>query len=79
MEKIIDLHIHTTKSDGALTPMEVVEEAIKNRVSAIAIADHDTIDAYSDELFDYAEIPNYLKTNKKSLIEKDKDDFEISL
>ena len=60
MEKIIDLHIHTTKSDGALTPMEVVEEAIKNRVSAIAIADHDTIDAYSDELFDYAEANNVI-------------------
>lgn len=60
MEKIIDLHMHTTKSDGALTPMEVVEEAIKNRVSAIAIADHDTIDAYSDELFDYAEANNII-------------------
>ena len=60
MEKIIDLHIHTTKSDGTLTPMEVVEEAIKNRVSAIAIADHDTIDAYSDELFDYAEANNVI-------------------
>ena len=60
MEKIIDLHMHTTKSDGALTPMEVVEEAIKNRVSAIAIADHDTIDAYSDELFDYAESNNVI-------------------
>ena len=60
MEKIIDLHMHTTKSDGALTPMEVVEEAIKNRVSAIAIADHDTIDAYSDDLFDYAESNNVI-------------------
>ena len=60
MEKIIDLHIHTTKSDGALTPSEVVEEAIKNQVSAIAIADHDTIDAYSDELFDYAESNNLI-------------------
>ena len=60
MEKIIDLHMHTTKSDGALTPMEVVDEAIKNRVSAIAIADHDTIDAYSDELFDYAESNNVI-------------------
>ena len=60
MEKIIDLHMHTTKSDGALTPMEVVEEAIKNRVSAIAIADHDTIDAYSDDLFDYAEANNVI-------------------
>ena len=73
MDKIIDLHIHTNKSDGALSPREVVEEAIKNRVSAIAIADHDTIDAYSDELFDYAESNNIIlvpaveistKTNK---------------
>ena len=60
MDKIIDLHIHTNKSDGALSPREVVEEAIKNRVSAIEIADHDTIDAYSDELFDYAEANNII-------------------
>ena len=60
MDKIIDLHIHTNKSDGALSPREVVDEAIKNRVSAIAIADHDTIDAYSDELFDYAESNNII-------------------
>ena len=60
MDKIIDLHIHTNKSDGILSPKEVVEEAIKNRVSAIAIADHDTIDAYSDELFDYAEANNII-------------------
>lgn len=60
MDKIIDLHIHTNKSDGALSPREVVEEAIKNRVSAIAIADHDTIDAYSDELFEYAEANNII-------------------
>ncbi len=60
MDKIIDLHIHTNKSDGALSPREVVEEAIKNNVSAIAIADHDTIDAYDDELFDYAESNNVI-------------------
>lgn len=32
-----------------------------------------------DELFDYAGVPSYLKTSKKSYKEKDKDDFEISL
>lgn len=32
-----------------------------------------------DELFDYADVPNYFKTSKKSHNEKDKDDFEISL
>ena len=31
-----------------------------------------------DELFDYASVPDYLKSSKKSY-EKDKDDFEISL
>ena len=32
-----------------------------------------------DELFDYADVPSYFKTNKKSHNERDKDDFEISL
>lgn len=32
-----------------------------------------------DELFDYADVPSYLKTSKKSYKEKDKDDYEISL
>ena len=45
MEKIIDLHIHTNISDGALTPKEIIDEAVKNNVNTIAIADHDTIDA----------------------------------
>ena len=54
MEKRIDLHIHTNKSDGALTPKEVIDEAVKNGVDTIAIADHDTVEAYDDELFEYA-------------------------
>lgn len=36
MGKRIDLHIHTTVSDGALTPKEVIDEACKNGVSVIA-------------------------------------------
>ena len=56
--KRIDLHIHTTKSDGALTPIEVIDRACENRVSVIAIADHDTVDAYNDELFNYAKEKN---------------------
>ena len=58
MSKRIDLHIHTTISDGSLTPKEVIDEARKNGVSTIAIADHDTIDAYTDELFEYANSKN---------------------
>ena len=58
MSKRIDLHIHTTISDGSLTPKEVIDEASKNGVSTIAIADHDTIEAYTDELFEYANSKN---------------------
>jgi len=39
----VDLHIHTTASDGRLTPDEVVRVAAKQRLSVIAITDHDTI------------------------------------
>lgn len=56
--EMIDLHIHTTISDGTLTPMQVIDEASNNCVSTIAIADHDTIDAYTDELFEYAKKKN---------------------
>ena len=58
MEKIIDLHIHTNISDGVLTPKEIIDEAVKNNVHTIAIADHDTIDAYTQELYDYAKEKN---------------------
>ena len=54
--KRIDLHIHTTMSDGALSPKQVIDEAYKNGVSVMAIADHDTTESYTDELFKYADI-----------------------
>lgn len=40
----IDLHIHTTASDGRFTPAEIVHQAAKLGLTIIAIADHDTID-----------------------------------
>jgi len=39
-----DLHIHSTASDGRLTPAEVVREAARRGLSFIALADHDTVD-----------------------------------
>ena len=53
MEKI-DLHIHTTCSDGVLSPYEVIDEAYKNNVKIISITDHDTISAYTEDLIEYA-------------------------
>ncbi|MCK8817699.1 PHP domain-containing protein [Natroniella sulfidigena] len=43
MDKYIDLHLHTTASDGSFTPTEVVRTAKSMGFSAIAITDHDTL------------------------------------
>ncbi len=40
--KRIDLHVHTTASDGTLPPAEAVVHALLRGLSAIAITDHDT-------------------------------------
>lgn len=58
MSEIIDLHIHTNFSDGELSPIEVIDEAVKNGVDIISITDHDTIDAYTEELYKYAKSKN---------------------
>lgn len=47
-EMIFDLHSHTSFSDGVLTPRELILRAIDQGVGALAITDHDTVDAYRD-------------------------------
>jgi predicted metal-dependent phosphoesterase TrpH len=42
-----DLHCHSTCSDGTLSPVELVRHAKQVGLSAIAITDHDTVEAYS--------------------------------
>ncbi|MBS6194987.1 MAG: PHP domain-containing protein [Clostridiales bacterium] len=42
VSKYIDLHTHSTASDGTLTPTELVQYALKKGLSAIALTDHDT-------------------------------------
>ena len=44
MEKYIDLHTHSTCSDGTFLPAEVVKLAKEKGISAIALTDHDTVD-----------------------------------
>src|SRR5687767_5238835 len=38
----VDLHLHTTFSDGTYTPAQIVDLARRSGLSAIAITDHDT-------------------------------------
>ena len=45
---MIDLHIHTTYSDGADSLMEVLEKAEQKKLEYISITDHDNCDAYME-------------------------------
>jgi predicted metal-dependent phosphoesterase TrpH len=46
----VDLHIHSTASDGSLSPTEIIETAKKLNLRAIAITDHDTIEGSVEAL-----------------------------
>jgi hypothetical protein len=46
----IDLHIHSSASDGSLSPAAILEHALKLNLSAIAITDHDSIDGAKEAL-----------------------------
>lgn len=41
--RFVDLHMHSTASDGALPPTAVVEAAVKAKLSLICLTDHDTV------------------------------------
>lgn len=50
---MLELHCHTTYSDGTLTPEALVQAAIASGVRALAITDHDTVAGW-DDAFDAA-------------------------
>jgi len=47
---MIDLHAHTTFSDGSRTPTQLVEEAAALGLTAVAVTDHDTVDGLPEAL-----------------------------
>ena len=51
---IIDLHTHSTYSDGTDTPLELIRAANEKGLSALALTDHDTV----------AGVPEFLKTGE---------------
>ena len=44
----VDLHLHTTASDGVMSPSEIVRYAKAKGLQAIAITDHDTIEGLAE-------------------------------
>ncbi len=54
---IIDFHTHSHASDGALSPTELIAQAVAAGVSQFAITDHDTVEGYRQVLADSAGLP----------------------
>lgn len=48
--KLIDLHVHSTASDGSFTPTEVVALAAEAGMTAIALTDHDTVSGVAEAI-----------------------------
>lgn len=48
MDKKIDLHVHSTASDGTLTPTELATAVKEAGLSAFALTDHDTVDGIAE-------------------------------
>ena len=44
----IDLHAHSTASDGALSPAALIELAAKNKIRTLALTDHDTVSGLAE-------------------------------
>lgn len=47
---VVDFHCHSTCSDGQLSPSELLALALNNGVTHLAITDHDSIQAYQQDL-----------------------------
>ena len=52
----IDLHAHTTASDGTYTPSQLVDLATRVGLAAVAVTDHDTVDGVPEAMKRGAEV-----------------------
>ena len=57
--RICDLHTHSIFSDGTLTPTELVEEAERRGIAALALTDHNTVDG----------LPQFMQAGTRSTVQ----------
>jgi 3',5'-nucleoside bisphosphate phosphatase len=57
MPGAVDLHSHTTASDGSFTPRELVQEAARRGLRVLAITDHDSTEGLAEALDEAARHP----------------------
>ncbi len=53
---MIDLHAHSTASDGSLSPRDLVDHAFERGLSVLALTDHDTVDGNAEAASRAAEL-----------------------
>ena len=73
---LVDRHIHSTFSDGANTPEEIVQEAINRQMTTIGFSDHSYL--FFDERFCIKDYTGYIAEINR-LKEKYRDKIEILL
>jgi len=47
---IVDLHVHSNRSDGSMTPTELVDLAVEKGLSAFALTDHDCVEGIPEAM-----------------------------
>ena len=65
MERI-DLHVHSTRSDGTFSPAELVDYAMEKGLTAFALTDHDTVDGLDEAMERVLELRRKLSSNSKT-------------
>ncbi len=66
-QKAIDLHVHSTRSDGTYSPTRLVDYAMEKELAAFALTDHDSV-AGLDEAITYAETLRSTHSNVPEII-----------
>ena len=55
---VVDLHLHTTASDGRLTPTQLIELVVKRGLQAVAVTDHDSTEGLAEAYAAAAAFPD---------------------
>lgn len=69
---VAGVHNHSTKSDGVLSPSQLIKGAIQEELSLFAISDHHTVTTYSGEMQDRAKKANMVLLNGTEISTKEK-------
>ena len=75
----VDLHVHSNKSDGTLTPAELVRYAASKGLKAMALTDHDTVEGLDEVLKTAKETENAPEIVKGVELSTDLDGKDIHI